>query len=171
MSFVRRKRGQVLLVHNERVSGTTRVRQRKLHRFTSSAELAQVLAPTPWKTWTQSIAWREREVDFDCPAIRERLRAELAASASTPAGATQRRNQKIERLASELVVELAPLSLAKPADVALVARARPSLLALRDSVARLIGPNRRTQAPSPKESTPYQLGCSRPRHARDRHST
>jgi tetratricopeptide (TPR) repeat protein len=151
MSFVRRKRGQVLLVHNERVPGTARVRQRELHRFTSPAELEQALAPAAWKTWTQSIAWREREVDFDWPAIRERLRAELTAWVSAPAGATHRRNQKIERLAAELVVELAPLSLAKPADVALVERARPSLLALRDSVARLIAPSRPVQVPSPKE--------------------
>ncbi|HEU4579665.1 MAG TPA: tetratricopeptide repeat protein [Polyangiaceae bacterium] len=155
MSFVRRKRGQVLLVHNERAPGTTRVRQRELHRFTSPAELEQVLAPAAWKTWTQSIAWRERDVDFDWPAIRERLRTELATWASAPAGATHRRNQKIERLAAELVVELAPLSLAKAADVALVERARPSLLALRDSVARLIAPNRPAQVPSLKESAMF----------------
>ncbi|MEZ4402849.1 MAG: tetratricopeptide repeat protein [Kofleriaceae bacterium] len=153
MSFVRRKRGQVLLVHNERAPGTARVRQRELHRFTSPAELEQVLAPAAWKTWTQAIAWREQNVDFDWPAIRERLRAELAAWASIPAGATHRRNQKVERLAAELVVELAPLSLAKAADVALVERARPTLLALRDSLARLIAPDRPVPVPSRKAST------------------
>ncbi len=152
MSFVRRKRGQVLLVHNERVPGPSKVRQRELHRFTSPADLERVLAPAAWKTWTESIAWRERDIDFDWPALRERLRAELAAWSAEPAGAAHRRNQKIERLASELVVELAPLSLAKPADVALVERARPSLLALRDSIARLITPNRLPSTPSSKES-------------------
>lgn len=150
MSFVRRKRGQVLLVQNERVPGSSKVRQRELHRFTSPADLEQVLAPAAWKTWTESIAWRERELDFDWPALRERLRAELATWKAEPAGAAHRRNQKIERLASELVVELAPLSLAKPADAALVERARPSLLALRDSIARLITPNRLASTPSPK---------------------
>ncbi|MBO0766488.1 MAG: tetratricopeptide repeat protein [Hyphomicrobiaceae bacterium] len=149
---MRRKRGQVLLVHNERAPGSGRVRQRELHRFTSPADIAQVLASAAWKTWTQSLAWREREVDFDWPAIRERLRAELTTWTSTPAGATHRRNQKIKRLASELVVELAPLSLAKAGDAELVERVRPSLLALRDSVARLIAPNRHHPAPSPKEA-------------------
>lgn len=153
MSFVRRKRGQVLLVHNERAPGSTRVRQRELHRFTSPAELEEALAPAAWKTWTQSVAWRESEVDFDWPSIRERLRAELTTWVSAPAGATHRRNQKLERLASELVVELAPLSLAKAADVALVERARPSLLALRDSIARLIAHSRPAQAPSTRESS------------------
>ncbi|MGC4068380.1 MAG: tetratricopeptide repeat protein [Polyangiaceae bacterium] len=151
MSFIRRKRGQVLLVHNERVVGTSKVRQRELHRFTAPADLEQVLAPAAWKTWTQLLAWRERDVDFDWPAIRERLRAELKEWESAPTGAAHRRNQKIERLASELVVELAPLSLAKPADVALVELARPSLLALRDSIARLVAPKRPTQVPPPKE--------------------
>jgi hypothetical protein len=152
MSFVRRKRGQVLLVHNERTAGTSKVRQRELHRFTSPADLEQVLSPAAWKTWTQSLAWRERGVDFDWPAIRDRLRAELTAWESAPTGAEHRRNQKIARLSSELVVELAPLSLVKPADVALVERARPSLLALRDSIARLIAPKRPAHVPPPKES-------------------
>lgn len=155
MSFVRRKRGQVMLVHNERVPGSTRVRQRELHRFTSPADLEQVLVPAAWKTWTQSLAWRETDVEFDWPALRERLRAELATWTAEPAGATHRRNQKIERLASELVGVLAPLSLAKPADAALVESARPSLLALRDSIARLVAPNRPAQTPSPKESSMF----------------
>lgn len=111
-----------------------------------------MLAAAAWKTWTESIAWREREIDFDWPAVRERLRAELATWTAEPAGAAQRRDQKIERLAAELVVELAPLSLAKPTDAALVERARPSLLALRDAIARLIAPNRPSSSPSPKAS-------------------
>lgn len=152
MSFVRRKRGQVLLVHNERVPGSARVRQRELHRFTSPAELEHVLAPAAWKTWAQSLARRESDVEFDWPALRERLRAELKTWAAAPAGAAHRRNQKIERLASELVVELAPLTLAKPADAALVERVRPSLLALRDSIARLIAPPRLAQTPVLQES-------------------
>jgi tetratricopeptide (TPR) repeat protein len=131
------------------------VRQRELHRFTSPADLERVLAPGAWKTWTQSLSWREHEVDFDWPAIRKRLRAELTTWISAPTGAMHRRNQKIARLASDLVVELAPLSLAKPADVALVERARPSLLALRDSLARLIAPNRAAKVPSPEESAMF----------------
>jgi tetratricopeptide (TPR) repeat protein len=153
MSFVRRKRGQVLLVHNERVPGSARVRQRELHRFTSPSEIEQVLAPAEWAKWTKAISWRERDLEFDWPSVRERLRAELATWTAEPAGATHRRNKKIERLASELVVELAPLSPAKPADDALVERVRPSLLALRDSIARLLVSERHAASPDPKEST------------------
>lgn len=153
MSFVRRKRGQVLLVHNERVPGSTRVRQRELHRFSSHSEIEQVLATSEWAKWTRAISWRERDIEFDWPSIRERLRAELDAWIAEPAGATHRRNRKIERLASELVVELAPLSVAKASDAALIARVRPSLLALRDSVARLLVSDRLAPSPPSKESS------------------
>lgn len=138
MSFVRRKRGQVLLVHNERDPASARVRQRELHRFASPAELEDVLAPAGWAQWTRALAWRENELDFDWPAIRERLREELKAWNEAPSGAKHRRNQKIERLASELVAELAPLSVAKVSDAAVVACVRPSLMALRDSISRLL---------------------------------
>lgn len=152
MSFVRRKRGQVLLVHNERVTGSARVRQRELHRFTSPSEIEQVLVPAEWTKWTRAISWRERDLEFDWPSIQERLRAELATWAAEPAGATHRRNQKIERLASELVVELAPLSLVRASDAALIERVRPSLLALRDSIARLLVSERHALSHDPKES-------------------
>jgi hypothetical protein len=118
MSFVRRKRGQVLLVHNERDAGSARVRQRELHRFASPSKLEEVLASAGWTRWTRTIAWRENELEFDWPAIRERLSEELKAWRAAPSGAKHRRNMKIERLASELVVELAPLSVAKASDAA-----------------------------------------------------
>ena len=153
MSFVRRKRGQVLLVHNERDRGSGRVRQRELHRFASPAELEAVLTPAGWARWTRTIAWREQELEFDWPALRERLVQELEAWSEAPSGAKPRRNQKIERLASELVVELAPLSVAKPADAAVVERLRPSLLALRDSIARLLPTAHEPDPqPTPKEA-------------------
>lgn len=138
MSFVRRKRGQVLLVHNERVAGSSRVRQRELHRFTSPSELEDVLTQAGWTRWTRALTWREHEIEFDWAALRERLTEELATWSAAPSGAKHRRDQKIERLASELVVELAPLSLAKVSDAAVVGRVRPSLIALRDSIARLL---------------------------------
>lgn len=161
MGFIRRKRGQVLLVHNERGPGSTRVRQRELHRFTSPAELEQVLEPSAWAKWTRATSWREREIDFDWPAIRERLKTELESWSAKPTGATHRRNQKIERLAAELVTELAPLSLAKPSDAELVSRVRPSLLALRESVARLLisDPEERPHQP-PSRSLPSETTAS-----------
>lgn len=119
-----RDHGQVLLVHNERVTGSSRVRQREIHRFTSPSELEDVLTQAGWKRWTRALEWRESEIEFDWPALRDRLSEELKTWSAAPSGAKHRRNHKIERLASELVVELAPLSLAKAADAAVVGRAR-----------------------------------------------
>ncbi len=154
MSFVRRKRGQVLLVHNERDAGSSRVRQRELHRFTSPAELEDILSPSGWTRWTRAVAWKENELDFDWPAIRQRLNEELEAWRAAPSGAKHRRNQKLERLASELVVELAPLSVAKRSDAAVIDRVRPSLLALRDSIARLLPTSYEPEAQPPAKETP-----------------
>lgn len=153
MSFVRRKRGQVLLVHNERVTGSSHARQREIHRFASPSELEDVLTPTQWTRWTRAVAWRENEIEFDWIAIRERLRGELETWNAAPSGAKHRRNQKIERLASELVVELAPLSLAKVSDVAVVERVRPSLIALRDSISRLLPSEHEPVARTPAKET------------------
>jgi len=166
VSFVRRKRGQVLLVHNERIAGSSRVRQRELHRFTSPSELEHVLTPTGWTRWTRALSWRENGIDFDWPAIRARLNAELTTWSAAPSGAKHRRDRKIERLASELVVELAPLSLAKVSDVTVVARARPSLVALRESIDRLLpavttAPPR-TPTKETKMNQPNPVATSRP---------
>ncbi len=152
MSFVRRKRGQVLLVHSERAPGSARVLQREIHRFTSPSEIERVLTAAEWGKWTRSISWRERDVEFDWPSIRERLQGELTTWTAEPSGATHRRDRKIERLASDLVVEFAPLSLAKVTDAALLERVRPSLLALRDSIARLLVADRNALTPDNKES-------------------
>lgn len=157
MSFIRRKRGQVLLVHNERVAGTARIRQRELHRFSSRAELEDALTPLGWTRWTRSIAWRESEIDFDWSSIRERLTEELAAWSAAPSGAKHRRDQKIERLASELALELAPLSLAKASDVAVMERLRPSLLALRASIARLLPFELKPENQPPTKESPMHL--------------
>lgn len=154
MSFVRRKRGQVLLVHNERDAGSARVRQRALHRFASASELEAVLTPAGWARWTRALAWRENGLEFDWPAIRERLTEELAAWSAAPSGAKHRRNQKLERLVSELVVELASLSVAKTSDAAVIDRVRPSLLALRDSIARLLPTSHKPKTQAPTQETP-----------------
>lgn len=166
MPFVRRKRGQVLLVHNERIEGSSRVRQRELHRFASPAELRAVLPHGEWAKWTRSVEWREDAIEFHWPPIRERLQVELDAWDAAPSGATHRRDGKIERLAAELVVELAPLSLAQAADAVLVDRVRPLLLSLRDSLSRLISPARRgPDGPAPKESDMPSLVPLRPASA------
>jgi len=153
MSFVRRKRGQVLLVHNERVADSARVRQRELHRFSSPAELADVLTKAGWTRWTRAVAWRDNELEFDWPAIRERLSEELEVWKAAPSGAKHRRDQRIERLASELVGELAPLSLAKVSDAVVVERVRPSLVALRDTISRLLPSEHKPTAHTPTKET------------------
>jgi len=168
MSFVRRKRGQVLLVHNQRVTGSSRVRQREIHRFTSPSELEDVLTQAGWTRWTRALAWRESEIQFDWPSLRERLTKELKTWSAAPSGAKHRRNQKIERLASELVVELTPLSLAKVSDAAVVERARPSLLALRDSIARLLPSEHKPEIhPPAKEPNVIHLTAATSRAADD----
>jgi tetratricopeptide (TPR) repeat protein len=138
MSFVRRKRGQVLLVHNAREPGSGRIRQRVIHRFASRGELDDVLTPAGWTRWTKAVAWREPELAFDWSALRLSLEAAQAAWDEVPSGATHRRDQKIERLAVELGAALAALSRAKPSDAAVIQRARPALESLRDSIHRLI---------------------------------
>lgn len=150
MAFIRRKRGQVLLVHNERESGSSRIRQREVHRFTAPSELAEVLEPGAWSKWTQAVAWRERNIEFDWLALRARLEVELEAWTEEPAGATHRRHQKIQRLTSELARELAHVSLAKTADATLIERARSSMLAVRASIDRLLKPR---QAPTDIKET------------------
>jgi tetratricopeptide (TPR) repeat protein len=125
-----------------------------------------VLTPAGWKRWTRSVAWRESEIDFDWPAIRERLREELATWDAAPSGAKHRRNQKIARLASELVAELASLSRADASDVALVERARPSLLALRDSLDRLL-PSERISHTTVKETNVRQATIATSNAAED----
>ena len=167
MSFVRRKRGQVLLVHNERVPGSPRVRQRVLHGFSSPSELEEVLSAAGWTRWAGGLAWREQAIEFDWSALRERLAGELAAWREAPSGAKHRRNLKIERLASELVVELAPLSLAKASDVEVVERVRPSLLALRDSIARLIPTESRPVTLNPDKENVMPAQTSAPNRAAD----
>lgn len=153
MSFIRRKRGQVLLVHNQRVAGSSRVQQRELHRFVSLSELEDVLTPAGWRRWTRAMAWRENGLEFDWPAIRARLREELKEWKAAPSGAKHRRNQKLERLTSELVVELASLSLAKASDAAAIERIRPALLGLRASIERLLPPEGKLATHAPAKET------------------
>lgn len=148
-------------MHNERVAGSSRVRQRELHRFTSPAELAQVLTSEEWPRWTRAVAWRERAIEFDWPGIRQRLQAELEAWVEQPSGASHRRDHKVERLASSLSGELARLSLARASDAALLERMHPSLAALRESIDRLLDNPDRTPA-NTKEPTMFLTATNRP---------
>jgi tetratricopeptide (TPR) repeat protein len=138
MPFVRRKGGRVLLVHNERIAGESRVRQRELFRFSSAAELDAALSASKWPKWTRAIEWKERELTFDWDALKEKLAQELRGWKAAPSGGLHRRDGKVQRLATDLSEALATLSLARPADVLLVERLTPSLQALRDTLSRLL---------------------------------
>ena len=144
MAFVRRKRGQVLLVHNARSPGEAGVRQRELFRFSSAAELAAALIPAAWRKWTSTVAWKEQDVKFDWEPIREKLASELRQWNGAPSGARHRHGEKVDRLTKELTSELATLSLAGPTDAALVERMQPSLVALREALSRLLPTPRST---------------------------
>ena len=68
MPFVRRKGGQVLVVHSARREG--RVRQEVLARFASPEALSTVLHA--WGAWTDAMQWRHEGLSWDFEALRER---------------------------------------------------------------------------------------------------
>lgn len=142
MPFVRKKRGQVLVVHSRRDPGG-RVVQQVLHRFESALDLHAALED--WRTWSEMLAWAHSEVRFDFAALRTRLGDELRQWWAAPDGASERRRGRVLRLVSELGSHLAGLSLATPADAELVDAARPQLAALHEELTRLIGEGRHTR--------------------------
>jgi tetratricopeptide (TPR) repeat protein len=138
MPFVRKKRGQVLLVHNRR-GEDGRVEQLVLHAFSSPADLVFVERDDAWQRWTEETAWRHADVDWSWDAIRARLREEREAWEKAPQGASERRRVRVGRLAAELAEALRPLTLAKRSDAALVEAHRTEFIALETEIARLLG--------------------------------
>ncbi len=138
MCLVRRKGGQVFLLHLEPIIGSPLVRERELDRFSSRSALKDVLTSTGWKRWTSAITSREKDVTFDWPVIREHLRNELKAWSQAPSAATVRDSQKIERLAGELLTALVWMSGTNGADVALAESTEVSLIVLRETINHLL---------------------------------
>lgn len=138
MPFVRRKRGQVLVVHNRRVGGGSE--QVVLHAFASPAELRRVLQRVAWTTWQEDMAWRHAQYAWRWTELRGRLEAELAEweREDQPGGALHRRAEVIRRLAVELGESLAPIAPASPADAVMLEQVRTPLEELRAQLERVL---------------------------------
>jgi len=134
MPFVRRKGGQVLVVHSARREG--RVRQEVLARFASPEALSTVLQA--WGAWTEAMEWRYEELSWDFEPLRERLTAELEVWAEKSRGAATRRRRKLARTIRTLRDDLAALSGADPSDAATIEESRTALLALAETIERLL---------------------------------
>ena len=139
MPFIRRKRGQVLLVHTQR-SPEGRVVQETLFAFPAPAELQAVLQQDRWLSWRGQLARRHPDLRWNWPRIRQRLAEELARWSSQPSGGAKRRLDRIKRLAGELERALAEVSRAAPSEARLLQEADDTLRSLRRSLDRLLEP-------------------------------
>lgn len=156
MTFVRRKRGHVVLVVRERPPGATRGREREIHRFESIAEVEEVLPDAAWTTWTRAVARREPDLTFDWPAIHERLRGEVAAANLVPRGTPEERLHEIELRIVQLAAALMTLSPAKAGDAAILRELRPSLVPLLELAATLVH-EEDDEPPPGDEASAFQL--------------
>ncbi len=129
MPFIRRKRGQVLIVHNRRTT-SGKVRQEALASFASPVELEATLDGPTWESWCRDLAWRHPRLSWKWAEIEEKLRAALEEWMSSPSGQSVRSEQHIQRLCKELTSSLTALSPALPADRHLLVHVRPSLAEL-----------------------------------------
>ncbi len=138
MAFVRRKRGQVQLVHNRREDG--KVRQDVLFSFTSPGQLAATLEPGAWGAWRRTLAWRHPDLRWSWDRIRDRLDQALAAWRESPDGAAVRDAERTAALVADLRQALATRSASGAADTELLERIRPDLARLADTIKRLVDP-------------------------------
>jgi tetratricopeptide (TPR) repeat protein len=148
MPFVRRKRGQVLVVHNRR-SPDGKVQQEVLHSFAAPEELTAVLAKDGWSRWKEAMAWQHPDHDWDWPRLKRRL-AELRDSwGGRPTGAVARRENRVQQLATDLDSRLRRLTGAGPADAVVLDGARDVLSELRGTLDRLLEPKQGRGDPHP----------------------
>ncbi len=138
MAFVRRKRGQVQLVHSRRESG--RVRQDLLYSFASPAELAATLEPGAWSAWKRTLAWKHPDTRWRWDRIRERLGEALVAWRESPEGAAVRDAERTAALVADLRRALASRSASGAVDAELLERIRPDLERLAGTIRRLVDP-------------------------------
>lgn len=148
MPFVRRKRGQVLVVHNHRDDG--RIRQEILHRFSAPAELEAALG-ADFEQWQRLMSWRHPELRWNWNRTREALDRALAEWSAEPGSASQRRDDKLSREARGLLGDLEALTRARPADRKIIRDLTPTLGALRQTIDRLAEPRPAPRAPKPAD--------------------
>lgn len=164
MPFVRRKRGQVLVVHNRRVAGGGS-EQVVLHAFAAPEELRDVVKGDRWETWRAELEWQHPDHTWRWVDLRARLTAELAAwdRAEAPGGALRRRIEVLRRQADQLATDLRVVSPARPPDAVMISASRDALESLRSELDRLLGPSTvaapdRTQGEHDAHAL-NQLGC------------
>lgn len=148
MPFVRRKRGQVLVVHNHRDDG--KIRQEILHRFAAPAELEAALG-ADFEQWQRLMTWRHPGLRWSWKRTREALDRALAEWSAEPASASQRRDDKLTREARGLLGDLEALTRARPADRKIIRDLIPTLSALRQTIDRLAEPRPAPRAPTPAD--------------------
>ena len=146
MPFVRRKRGQVLVVHNRR-SPDGKVQQEVLHSFAAPEELAAVLARDGWARWKQSMAWQHPDCKWDWPRLKRRLAEHRDSWGAGPIGTVARRENRVQQLATDLDTRLRRLTGAGPADTVILDGARDVLSELRGTLDRLLEPKRGRRDP------------------------
>lgn len=155
MPFVRRKRGQVLLVHNHREEG--KVRQVALHAFTSPSELSATLEEGAWEAWRRTLAWRHPDLKWPWDRIRERLVDALEEWEASPAGQAVRQDARTAAIAAELREDLAARSRSSSADLALVERIAPDLERIGGHITRLLPWTAPDPAPRAESSATDEL--------------
>ncbi len=129
--FVRRKRGQVAVVHSRRVGG--RVRQQVIATFASAAELEETLGQ--FDIWQAQVAREYPDVEADWDQVRadlarHRLRLEAEA---TPLPSP------IADFAEALAAMLSRTSPARAGDRAMLDQCRPALARVADQLDRVLG--------------------------------
>lgn len=136
MPFVRRKQGQVLIVHSFRRPANG-VRQEVLHRFPSPDDLCQVLQEG-WKQWKDEVRWRYPSLQWNWKDIRERLNAELEQWQEAPSGADLRRRGRVLRQAEQLKQLLEQFSRVSASDLKTLEEAHPVLKGLEARIHQLL---------------------------------
>jgi tetratricopeptide (TPR) repeat protein len=141
MPFVRKKRGQVLLVHSVRDPETGGVRQIVLHVFASLPQLQSTLRPEGWKDFEKSIAWRFPDLVFDWKRLNSTLSKQARAWTEAPSGSAARGKNRTKRVLAELRHALSQLSTANARDAEVIEESRDELLSLKEDIDRLLASN------------------------------
>jgi len=161
MPFIRRKRGQVLIVHNHRTADG-RVRQEVLGSFASAVELEATLNGPTWAAWCSGLAWRHPQLAWAWDDIQKELRLALEEWSSSPSGQSVRSEQHITRLCNELSSSLSALSPALLADRHLLDSIRPSLDALGRVIGHLLDEPKALAAPQHRSRQTMDIDASLP---------
>jgi len=152
MPFVRRKRGQVLVVRSVRDPTTSAVRQEVLHRFASLPELLAALRADGWRQLKQAMKWKYPGMPCDWERLREDLAGQATQWTTDATGSAVRRKVKTTRLARELNQTLSRLSPARLHDAEIVSENRTALAELRETIDRLLLPRQQHET-MPIDST------------------